>query len=177
MILMDPLRTERLLLRSLCVGDCGAPYLDWMRDPHVQAYLESRFVAHERGSLEAFVESNNRSTHSLLLGLIERESSHHVGNVKLGPIDEKNGRASIGIMIGDVGSWGRGYASEALNAVADYAFASLGLGKLTAGALLPNSGSRRAFEKAGFEVEAILPRHALHDGVRVDVVLLGRHAP
>lgn len=176
MILDRPIETPRLRLTMLSAADCGSPYLDWMNDPRVQRYLESRHVKHDRSGLERFVATCNESNDRLLLGIRPRTDGRHVGNVKLGPIDRPNARASVGIMIGDTSAVGRGYAAEALRVLADHAFATLGLGKLTAGAHAPNVASVRAFERAGFAVEAILPRHAVLDGERVDVVMMGRHA-
>ena len=47
--------------------------------------------------------------------------------------------------------WGNGYATEALHAVIDYAFADLGHQALQAGARVTNPGSRRVLEKCGFQ--------------------------
>jgi len=47
--------------------------------------------------------------------------------------------------------WGKGYATEALHAVIDYAFADLGHAALHAGARVTNPASRRVLEKCGFQ--------------------------
>jgi RimJ/RimL family protein N-acetyltransferase len=47
--------------------------------------------------------------------------------------------------------WGKGYATEALHAVIDYAFADLGHEALQAGARVTNPASRRVLEKCGFQ--------------------------
>jgi RimJ/RimL family protein N-acetyltransferase len=47
--------------------------------------------------------------------------------------------------------WGKGYATEALHAVVDYAFADLGHHALQAGARVTNPASRRVLEKCGFQ--------------------------
>jgi RimJ/RimL family protein N-acetyltransferase len=47
--------------------------------------------------------------------------------------------------------WGKGYATEALHAVIDYAFADLGHDALQAGARVTNPASRRVLEKCGFQ--------------------------
>ena len=48
-------------------------------------------------------------------------------------------------MIGDKSSWGKGYASEVINVISRYAFRSLNVNKLTAGAISPNIGVIKAF--------------------------------
>ncbi len=47
--------------------------------------------------------------------------------------------------------WGNGYATEALHALIDYAFADLGHPALQAGARVTNPASRRVLEKCGFQ--------------------------
>jgi len=47
--------------------------------------------------------------------------------------------------------WGKGYATEALHAVIDYAFTDLNHESLQAGARVTNPASRRVLEKCGFQ--------------------------
>ncbi|HVZ50750.1 MAG TPA: GNAT family N-acetyltransferase [Pseudolabrys sp.] len=47
--------------------------------------------------------------------------------------------------------WGKGFATEALHAVIDYAFTDLGHDALQAGARVTNPASRRVLEKCGFQ--------------------------
>ena len=77
----------------------------------------------------------------------------HIGNIKLGPIHWLHRRADLSLFIGERKYWGQGYASEAIALVRDWAFRELDLQKLNAGIYSGNHGSRRAFEKCGFELE------------------------
>jgi len=56
----------------------------------------------------------------------------------------------LGYWLG-VEHWGKGYATEALHAVIDYAFADLAHEALQAGARVTNPASRRVLEKCGFQ--------------------------
>jgi RimJ/RimL family protein N-acetyltransferase len=56
----------------------------------------------------------------------------------------------IGYWIG-VPYWGCGYATEAVRALVDHAFGTLGCKRLTAGARVSNPASRRVLEKCGFQ--------------------------
>jgi len=56
----------------------------------------------------------------------------------------------LGYWLG-VPHWGKGYATEALHAVIDYAFETLGHDQLNAGARVTNPASRRVLEKCGFQ--------------------------
>lgn len=151
-------------------------YVAWLNDPAVNRYLESRFVRHTAQSTRRFVQAVVDSDDSILFGIRYVPERRHVGNIKLGPVDRHHRRAEIGLLIGDRTVWGRGIAAAAIELVTRYAFDSLGLLKVTAGCYAGNVGSRRAFEKAGFVVEAIRKRHFLLDGTPEDAVLLARWA-
>jgi RimJ/RimL family protein N-acetyltransferase len=56
----------------------------------------------------------------------------------------------LGYWLG-VAYWGRGFATEAVRAVIDYAFADLKHESIQAGARVTNPASRRVLEKCGFQ--------------------------
>jgi RimJ/RimL family protein N-acetyltransferase len=84
------------------------------------------------------------------------ERSVHVGNVWLWAIDPRHRKAEIRIVIGDAHARGRGVGTRALDLVSRYAFEQLGLHRVYAYVLALNPPARRAFEKAGFELEGTL---------------------
>ena len=66
-----------------------------------------------------------------------------------------------------------GGAAAAIRPLTGLAFARLGRHELTAGGYGDHVGSVRSFEKAGFVVEGVRPRHFRLDGKWVDLVQLG----
>jgi RimJ/RimL family protein N-acetyltransferase len=75
--------------------------------------------------------------------------------------------AEIGYWLGEA-YWGRGFATEALKAMTEYAFANFDLSRLYAGVFEWNTASMRVLEKAGYEFEARLRRSVLKDGQLID---------
>lgn len=144
------LTTGRLTLKALDPVQLGQAYVDWLADSRVNQYLETRHSEHSLASVRAFVEEINASDHSVLFGVFPRATGAHIGNIKLGPIDRRNNRADIGLLIGDPAEWGKGYAAEMIGAVTRYGLEDLGLNKLTAGCYAANEGSRRAFLSNGW---------------------------
>jgi RimJ/RimL family protein N-acetyltransferase len=149
-------------------------YAQWLNDAEVNRFLESRFAAHTRASVAAFVAAALADHKTLFLGIRSRALGRHVGNIKIGPIDPNHGLGEVGIMIGDRAAWGQGLGSEAIRCVCDIAREELGLRKLTAGCYAGNAASARAFEKAGFRLEGCRPQHFLLDGATEDLLLMGR---
>jgi ribosomal-protein-alanine N-acetyltransferase len=165
----------RVELRALRASDVTQRYVNWLNDPEVSRYLESRLVNHDLISTEAFVASIAESDSSALFGIFDIAGGVHVGNIKLGPIDALHGSAEIGLMIGDRSAWGKGIGSEAIALICQWAFKVLGLKKLTAGSYAINIGSIKAFEHAGFEIEGRqISQVEITPGVRMDVVLMGK---
>ena len=169
-----PIQSSRLKLRTLKENDIGERYLSWLNEEEINRFLEVRFTGQTATSLRKYVASLNDSKDTLFLGMFLKDSGVHIGNIKLGPINPQHKRADIGIVVGDRDHWGKGYATEAIGALANYAFTGLDLHKLTAGLYEENEGSRQAFLKAGFVEEGRLPEHWLCGGAWQDGILLGR---
>jgi len=178
MQLDTPIHSEQLVLRTLHATDASPAYLDWLSDPAINAYLEVRFNPPRSVSeLATYIADTNASPHTLLLGIFLADSERHIGNIKLGPIDWNHQIGDLGFLIGDRTQWEKGYASRAIALLSDYAFAHLGLAKLTAGCYADNEGSRRALQKAGFVEEGRRISQCAAAGYRQDSVLLGRVNP
>lgn len=167
------LQGERIYLRYLVPDDVNEAYCLWMNDPVTNKFLESRFYLHTIETLRKYIVDKQAEGLNAFFAIFLKESSRHIGNIKLGPIDPHHHLADIGILIGEQDCWGKGYASEAISLVVAYAFETLGLHKVTAGCYAPNVGAIRAFEKAGFVQEGVRKAHCLFDGKYVDDILLG----
>jgi RimJ/RimL family protein N-acetyltransferase len=165
-------QNECVALRVLRPDDVTDAYVGWLNDPGINRFLESRFQRHDKAGVAAFVQAMLASDRNLLLAITDRADGRHVGNIKLGPIDPPHGLADIGLIIGDRMAWGRGLGTAAIQCVVEIARHELGLRKLTAGCYASNLGSARAFEKAGFHVDAVRREHLNLDGRFEDHVLL-----
>lgn len=173
-----PLRLEgkRLYLRPIKDADAGPRYLGWMRDPDVVRYLEARFSEQTLEGLSDYVRAQLVATDVSFLAIVLKQGDRHIGNIKLGPVDRPHRRSDMGILLGERDCWGQGLAREAIELLSEHAFAALGIRKLTAGAYASNHGSIRAFEKAGFVIEARLRSHYRCGDEYVDGVLMARFA-
>jgi len=164
---------KRLCLRDVRLSDAGGAYLQWMNDKEVLKYTESRFQPYSKERLCSYIETINKDSDFVFRAITLEESGRHIGNIKLGPIDWNHRFGDIGIIIGAKDCWGKGYAAESIRLLAEFAFTSLKLHKLTAGCYAVNSASVRAFEKAGFTKEGIRPSQYLSEGQYVDLVFMG----
>ena len=79
----------------------------------------------------------------------------------------------MGIIIGEKDCWGKGFATETLRLLVDFAFQTLQLKKLTAGCYGGNTGSEKSFQKAGFVIEGSRPAHFWYNEQWVDMIFMG----
>jgi ribosomal-protein-alanine N-acetyltransferase len=168
---------EQIVLRQLELSDVTNRYVEWMNDRQVTQFLESRFVKQTFDSVKDFVEGALANPAMEFFAIEDRATGTHLGNIQLGPINWNHKTADLGLMIGERTFWGKGYGTQAIRLVTEYAFAKLGLCKVTAGAYANNPGSIRAFEKAGWQVEGTRPNAFQSGNERVDHVLLGLSRP
>jgi RimJ/RimL family protein N-acetyltransferase len=160
-------------LRAIEATDLNATYLGWLNDQSVNRYLETRFLPQTIESLQSYWLAHRDDQSSPWFAICMQGEGGHIGNIKLGPIQWLHRRADISLFIGDRSCWGQGYASEAIAAVRDWAFAELDLQKLNASIYAGNQGSRRAFEKCGFSLEGTLRSEVVSGSERLDVWRMG----
>lgn len=166
---MTILFTDQLMLRQLNREDLTAEYVSWMNDPEVNQFLETRFLPQTYESIVDYWDNHRDDTGSPWFAMVSRHNKKHIGNIKLGPINRNHQTADISLFIGDKNSWGKGYATQAIILLSEWAFSTLNLRKLKAGVYSGNYGSRRAFEKAGFDLEATLRKDVFYKGEYIDV--------
>jgi ribosomal-protein-alanine N-acetyltransferase len=101
-----------------------------------------------------------------------RETDEIVGTVSLLDISEKHARAELGYWTG-VEYWGRGYCTEAVIGLTQFAKEHLGVTKIVARCSADNTASARVMEKAGLIKEGFLAKHVFMHGKYEDVLLYG----
>ena len=162
-----------IYLREVQLSDVNDNYFHWMTDPEITQYLESRFFPISKSYLQNYVKEKREDENSVFFSIILKENHHHIGNIKLGPIDWIHRLSDIGIIIGEKECFGKGYATEAIGLLIEYAFNILNLHKLTAGCYAKNKGTERAFTKNGFKIEGIRKKHLFFKGRYTDAVDMG----
>ncbi len=165
--------SSRLIYRALTLDDLNDTYLQWLNDPTVNQYLETRFATQTLESITTYWEQHNNDPTSPWFAICLKTDQRHIGNIKLGPISWIHRRADVSLFIGDSTCWGKGYATESIKALSDWAFNELDIQKLSAGIYSGNIGSLRAFEKAGFCLEGTLKNEVFCRGSRQDIFRVG----
>jgi RimJ/RimL family protein N-acetyltransferase len=166
------LTTARLLLRPPEPEDARAiaGLADNPRIAHQTARMP--YPYRERDALE-WIDRAARSGTEVSLAIETRDGARLVGAAGFGVLS--GGEVEIGYWVGEP-FWGRGYATEAVQAVIDHAFAARGLPRLNGRCRVGNMASRRVLEKCGFQYQGagMVPSRALRSAVPTDDFCLER---
>jgi RimJ/RimL family protein N-acetyltransferase len=159
MMFPEQITTERLLLRWPVEADAPEIFARYAQDPEVTRYLTWR----PHTSLQETLEFQRKSAADRAEGkvcswLIRLRERHEVlGMIGLGI--EKH-VASLGYCLAR-DAWGRGYATEAAQAVVALARENESLWRIQASCHVDNTASGRVLEKAGLVFEGTLRRQSM----------------
>ena len=166
------LKAERITLSLLDEEHVDRGYYNWMNDKEVTHYLEARHKQWSKDELKNYIRETNADKNNYLFGIFN-ENREYIGNIKLGPLVERDKRASVGLMIGDKKAWGKGYGLESVKRIGVFGFQDLGLEKITAGCYGSHIASKTIFLKAGYKIEACLRDHIEAENGREDMLMFG----
>jgi RimJ/RimL family protein N-acetyltransferase len=157
----------RVYLRPLEAADAEL-YRRWRADAEPMALAGWRdpapmSLAQVEARIERLAKEQGDDVYNFLICLLGDERP--IGEVSLGHIDRKGGSAELGIFIGEPDEWGKGYGTDAVNALVDFGFGELRLERIWLEVWTENARARRAYEKAGFVYEATL-RNDRYEGGR-----------
>jgi RimJ/RimL family protein N-acetyltransferase len=140
------LKTGRLVLRAPRLADAKA-IVALIGDRRVAENLSRVPHPYSRADAEDFIATANSAPDELNF-LISTPDGDVLGGCGIGVRREPE--PEIGYWLG-VPFWGNGYATEAVRAVLDHAFADLGHETILGAARVSNPASRRVLEKCGFQ--------------------------
>lgn len=163
--------SERFLYKTLNKDDVVEKYVDWLNDPEINRYLETRFVCQTIKSCNEFVNKMKESHEDYLFGIYD--GNEHIGNIKLGFINSYHESAQLSLFIGEKSYWKKGVATEAIRALTKWGMTQLKLKKIEAGCYEENMGSLKAFLKTGYTVEGYLRKSVVSEKRRVGVFRVG----
>ena len=156
---IEPLQTERFLVKSLTVEDVSEQYVSWFSEKTVRQYIVAARFRQTLETLRTFVAEKLASETALLLGIFSKTEGGHIGNMKFEPIDRAAGRAVVGILIGETDWRGRAVFGEVFAAAVRILAETMQVTHFWLGVEKENESAIRAYCKAGFRVEA--PPHDL----------------
>lgn len=167
------LSSKRLQFRKMVESDIET-YHSWRNDLDVMKTTSPSLDVYSLDETRSFVENiilNSTASRSYIIE--ERESNTAIGVTSLINIDTKNRNAECIIDIGEKEYWGKGYGSEALKMLLEYAFLELNLHRVSLGVFSFNERAIYIYNKLGFKKEGVMRESLYRNGKWHDIVTMG----
>ena len=122
--------------------------------------------------IEEMLRRESVGTH-LYASVVLKSTQEVIGTVMIFNFDKEANQAEVGYVF-HKDHWGKGYGTESLALVSDFAFESLKLHKLHARVVDANIASGLILEKNGYELEGRLKDHYFIEDKYYDSLLFGK---
>jgi len=164
---------ERLYLRPIEAEDL--PFIRrWANDPEVRR-LTGEALPMSKAGADEFLERVRQDKERVWFVVVLKENDRVIGEAGLLRMFHPWRNTDLSIIIGDQDAWGKGYGTEAILLLLDYAFGYLGFHRVSVGVVGFNERALRFYEKVGFRREGIQRDgyyydHAFHDFVMMSIL-------
>jgi len=159
----ERIETLRLFLRRAVLEDASAIFERYARDPEVTRYLTWRpneSVEQTQDFLRRCADFWERNV-ALPWAIVPKDETRPIGMIDLRPRDH-------GVEIGYVlarSFWGRGYMTEAAQALVNWALSHSGIYRVWAVCDVENTNSAKLLERIGMRREGVLRRWNVHPNI------------
>jgi [ribosomal protein S5]-alanine N-acetyltransferase len=172
--------TERLILREMRKSDLEAN-VRIMKDrdvAHMLGYVPFPFTKKKAQEFNKRLEKQNKAKPKVryCFTITVKGNDEMIGLVNLTDINRFHGVGYIGYLVAKP-HWNKGIATEAANAVIDFAFNKLKLRRLNSSAFKDNPASLKVLHKLGFKEEGLSRQSAkstvtkqVHDEVHLGLL-------
>jgi len=164
---------ERLYLRPIEAEDL--PFIRrWANDPEVRR-LTGEALPMSKAGADEFLERVRQDKERVWFVVVLKENDCVIGEAGLLRMFHPWRNTDLSIIIGDKEAWGKGYGTQAILLLLDYAFGYLGFHRVSVGVVGFNERALRFYEKVGFKREGLQRDgyyydHAFHDFVMMSIL-------
>jgi len=165
--------SSRVKLRKMTKEDTEL-YHKWRNDVEVMHSTNPSLDVYPMEETKDFVDHVILGTHAgKSYIMVEKGKESPIGIVSLINIDYKNRNAECIIDIGEKEYWGKGYGSEGLKLLLDYAFYEMNLHRVYLKVFSFNDKAISLYNKIGFIQEGSSRQSLFRDGTWYDIVHMG----
>jgi len=163
---------KKIKIRALEKTDIDE-IMKWVNDPEVVDSLLMRYPVsryQEEKWIEKTLDGTNKRNKAFA---IETKDGVYLGGIGLHQIDWENRNAEVGIVIGKKEYWNKGYGSDAMTTILDFAFNRMNLHRVYLRVFSFNERGIRSYEKCGFKKEGVLRDDLFAHGKYHDTIIMG----
>ncbi len=145
------IETDRLILRPLTAADAQA-VLQWSSDERVTEFMSYTGYDDINIAIDWINSYAGEEKDEWKWGLVLKENGMLIGTGAIGPDKLMEGYWGIGYNI-RYDCWNKGYTTEAMRAIIEFAHTELGVNKICADHAVDNPASGRVMEKCGLKFD------------------------
>jgi RimJ/RimL family protein N-acetyltransferase len=148
----------------------------WSRDAEYDRLLSSESaIPRSLPKVKEWYEKNRKKNPSDFYAFMIRclEDDRIIGETALDGVLWNQGDAFVSISIGERGSWGKGYGTDAMRIILRFAFDELNLHRVSLDVFDYNPRAIRSYEKVGFVHEGRHRGAVNKSGKRYDMLFMG----
>ena len=145
-------------------------YVKWLNNPNITQFLDCN---------DSLISLSNEKDILLTIGneefcfaIVKKEDDTLLGNVGVTKTDYKNGKAELGIFIGDEENLSKGYGSEAIKLIINFAFNEIRLHSVMLTVFSNNPRAIKAYTKCGFKEFGRRHEAIYHNGEYLDLIYM-----
>jgi RimJ/RimL family protein N-acetyltransferase len=165
------LRSGSIVLAPLTEADSETLF-KWINDRDL-VVLSAPYKPVSESQHNAWFQSVLKRPDAYIFGIRTVDESQLVGSCQLHSISQVHRSAELQIRIGDSASRGRGYGTDAVRALQQFAFSDLDLHRIQLSVFATNAAAVHVYEKTGFKKEARMREAAFIEGRFIDVLVMG----
>ena len=139
---------ERVYLSPRNVEDVEI-FTEWMNDFYVTDYTGRSYQNVTLQEEKQYLENMEKGKNTF--AIIDIETDKMIGTVGLHEVDHINRTATLGIFIGNRDYWSKGYGTEAIRLILDFAFNYLNLNNIELALMEFNQRALKCYQKCGFK--------------------------
>jgi RimJ/RimL family protein N-acetyltransferase len=143
---------KNFFLRSLTSKDDLKNYLFWMSNPSNNKFILSSNINFTIDMLRKYIDSCNNNDNILLIGIFDKLSGEHIGNIKYDNIDMIDKSSVMGILIGEKEYRGIGLAKTVIQETLNWLYENLGIKKVLLGVDKENLNAFNLYKNIGFVI-------------------------
>jgi [ribosomal protein S5]-alanine N-acetyltransferase len=175
--LFHGLEGESIYFKALTINDAEEVH-KYASDEDVSRFIGWRLMHtlnETREYIEEMLKRESAGTH-IYASIVLKSTQAIIGTAMIFNFDKEANHAEIGYVF-HKDHWGKGYGTETVALMSDFAFKTLNLHKLHASVVAANIGSSRILEKNGFELEGRFKDHYFIEGRYYDGLFFGKLQP
>lgn len=173
-LITNLLRTKRLYLRKITEADSPDLFRIWS-NPDVTKFMNIANFSDEHQAKEMinFLNDLSAQNKAVRYTIIEAKTNQIIGSCGFNTLDYENSKAEIGYEL-DHSFWGKGYGTEAVSCLIDYAFKHLNFIRIEAKVEPENLQSIKVLQKLNFTFEGTLRKSEKSKDKFIDLTIYSK---